>query len=189
MGVAFVTGLQGDDPKYYRVIATPKHFAVHSGPEPTRHGVDVTVSKHDMEDTYLPAFRATIVEGKAGSIMCAYNRVNGQPACASDFLLVDRLRDKWKFNGYVVSDCDAVYDMFHFHKYTKNMAEAAGLSVKKGMDNDCADYLRVMRDNSDYVRFIDAVKQGFLTEKDIDISLRRTFAARFRLACSILPRW
>ena len=181
MGVAFVTGLQGDDPKYYRVIATPKHFAVHSGPEPTRHGVDVTVSKHDMEDTYLPAFRATIVEGKAGSIMCAYNRVNGQPACASDFLLVDRLRDKWKFFGYVVSDCDAVYDMFHFHKYTKNMAEAAGLSVKKGMDNDCADYLRVMRDNSDYVRFIDAVKQGFLTEKDIDISLRRTFAARFRL--------
>jgi len=181
MGVAFVTGLQGDDPKYYRVIATPKHFAVHSGPEPTRHSVDVTVSKHDMEDTYLPAFRATITEGKAGSIMCAYNRVNGQPACASDFLMVDRLRDKWKFSGYVVSDCDAVADIFNGHKYTKSMAEAAGLSLKKGMDNDCADFYRIMRDNSDYVRFIDAVKQGFLTEKDIDVSLRRTFTARFRL--------
>ena len=181
MGVAFVTGLQGDDPKYYRVIATPKHFAVHSGPEPTRHSVDVTVSKHDMEDTYLPAFRATITEGKAGSIMCAYNRVNGQPACASDFLMVDQLRDKWKFSGYVVSDCDAVADIFNGHKYTKSMAEAAGLSLKKGMDNDCADFYRVMRDNSDYVRFIDAVKQGFLTEKDIDVSLRRTFTARFRL--------
>jgi len=181
MGVAFVTGLQGDDPKYYRVIATPKHFAVHSGPEPTRHSVDVTVSKHDMEDTYLPAFRATITEGKAGSIMCAYNRVNGQPACASDFLMVDQLRDKWKFSGYVVSDCDAVADIFNGHKYTKSMAEAAGLSLKKGMDNDCADFYRVMRDNSDYVRFIDAVKQGFLTEKDIDVSLRRTLTARFRL--------
>ena len=181
MGVAFVTGLQGDDPKYYRVIATPKHFAVHSGPEPTRHSVDVTVSKHDMEDTYLPAFRATITEGKAGSIMCAYNRVNGQPACASDFLMVDQLRDKWKFSGYVVSDCDAVADIFNGHKYTKSMAEAAGLSLKKGMDNDCADFYRIMRDNSDYVRFIDAVKQGFLTEKDIDVSLRRTFTARFRL--------
>ncbi|HSS96465.1 MAG TPA: glycoside hydrolase family 3 C-terminal domain-containing protein [Terriglobales bacterium] len=181
MGVAFVTGLQGDDPKYYRVISTPKHFAVHSGPEPARHSMDVTVSKHDMEDTYLPAFRAAITEGKAGSIMCAYNRVNGQPACASDFLLVDQLRDKWKFNGYVVSDCDAVADIFNGHKYTKSMAEAAGLSVKKGMDSDCADFFRVMRDNSDYVRFIDAVKQGFLTEKDIDVSLRRTFTARFRL--------
>jgi beta-glucosidase len=181
MGVAFVTGLQGEDPKYYRVIATPKHFAVHSGPEPTRHSVDVPVSKHDMEDTYLPAFRATITEGKAGSIMCAYNRVNGQPACASDFLMVDRLREKWKFSGYVVSDCDAVADIFNGHKYTKSMAEAAGLAVKKGMDSDCADFYRVMRDNSDYVRFIDAVKQGFLTEKDIDVSLRRTFTARFRL--------
>src|ERR1051326_4961546 len=116
MGVAFVTGLQGGDPKYYRVISTPKHFAVHSGPEPTRHSMDITVSKHEMEDTYLPAFRATVTEGKAGSVMCAYNRINGQPACASDFLLVNQLRDKWKFNGYVVSDCDAVYDMFHFHK-------------------------------------------------------------------------
>jgi beta-glucosidase len=97
MGVAFVTGMQGDDPHYYRVISTPKHFAVHSGPEPTRHTADVTVSKHDELDTYLPAFRATVTEAKAGSVMCAYNRVNGQPACANEFLLQDQLRGKWGF--------------------------------------------------------------------------------------------
>ena len=111
MGVAFVTGLQGDDPKYFQVIATPKHYAVHSGPETTRHSVNVDVTKHDMEDTYLPAFRATVTEGKAGSVMCAYNRVNGEPACANAFLLEDKLRGAWKFNGYVVSDCDAVADI------------------------------------------------------------------------------
>src|SRR5690349_13981563 len=140
MGVAFVTGLQGDDPKYFRVISTPKHYAVHSGPEPTRHTIDVQVSKHDMEDTYLPAFRATVTEGKAESIMCAYNRVNGQPACANTFLLKDTLRGAWKFNGYVVSDCDAVVDIFQGHHYTKSQAEAAALAIKTGMDNECADF-------------------------------------------------
>ncbi len=108
MGVAFVTGMQGDDPHYYRVISTPKHFAVHSGPEPTRHTADVTVSKHDELDTYLPAFRAAVTEGKADSVMCAYNSINGQPACANEFLLQDQLRGKWGFKGYVVSDCGAV---------------------------------------------------------------------------------
>ena len=97
MGVAFVTGMQGDDPHYYRVISTPKHYAVHSGPEPLRHSIDVTTSKHDELDTYLPAFRAAVTEGKADSVMCAYNSINGQPACASDFLLVDQLRGKWGF--------------------------------------------------------------------------------------------
>jgi beta-glucosidase len=99
------------------VIATPKHFAVHSGPEPTRHTDNIMVSRHDLEDTYLPAFRAAIVEGKAGSIMCAYNRVDGQPACASDLLLKDHLRGAWGFKGYVVSDCDAVVDIYDRHKY------------------------------------------------------------------------
>ena len=103
MGVAYVTGIQGDDPKYYRAISTPKHYAVHSGPEPTRHFADVDVSKHDELDTYLPAFRAAITEGKADSVMCAYNGINGQPACANEFLLQDQLRGKWKFQGYVVS--------------------------------------------------------------------------------------
>jgi beta-glucosidase len=108
LGVAYVRGMQGPDPERPDVIASPKHFAVHSGPESTRHEANVFVSPHDLEDTYLPAFRAAIVEGKAGSIMCAYNRVNGEPACVSNLLLQDRLRGAWQFDGYVVSDCDAV---------------------------------------------------------------------------------
>ncbi len=181
MGVAFVTGLQGDDPKYFRVIATPKHFAVHSGPESTRHTADVQVSRHDMEDTYLPAFRATVVEGKAESVMCAYNRVNGEPACANTFLLQDQLRGAWKFNGYVVSDCDAIVDISEGHRFTKSPAEAAAVSLKKGMDNECADFFTETKDNSDYVKYVDAVKQGLLGEKDLDIAVKRLFTARMRL--------
>src|SRR5262245_7564844 len=120
LGVAFVTGLQGNDPKYWKTIATSKHFAVHSGPESTRHSVDVTASRHDMEDTYLPAFRATVMEGKAQSVMCAYNSLNGQPACADDVLLNEHLRNYWKFQGYVVSDCAAVTDIFQNHHFTKS---------------------------------------------------------------------
>jgi beta-glucosidase len=181
MGVAFITGMQGDDPKYFRVIATAKHFAVHSGPETTRHTVDVQVSKHDVEDTYLPAFRAAITEGKAGSVMCAYNRVNGQPACASTFLLQDTLRGAWKFNGYVVSDCDAVVDIYKGHHFAKSQAEAAAVSIKTGMDNECADYITIVKDVHDYQPFIDAVKQGLLREADIDVTLKRLFTARMRL--------
>src|SRR6267143_1040777 len=181
MGVAFVTGMQGDDPKYFRVISTPKHFAEHSGPEPSRHTINVEVSKHDMEDTYLPAFRATVTEGKAESVMCAYNRINGEPACANTFLLKDQLRGAWKFNGYVVSDCDAIVDVFKGHQFTKSMAEAAAVSLKTGMDNECADFFTKATDNSDYVKYFDAVKQGHLSEKDIDVALKRLFMARFRL--------
>lgn len=191
MGVAFVTGLQGDDPKYYRVIATPKHFAVHSGPEPSRHSIDVHVSKHDMEDTYLPAFRASVIEGKAASVMCAYNRVNGEPACASNFLLKDTLRGAWKFNGYVVSDCDAITDIFQGHQFTKSAAEAGAISLKMGMDNECADFFTKATDNSDYVKYLDAVRQGLLSEKDIDTALGRLLTARFQLGMfdppSIVP--
>ena len=181
MGVAFVTGLQGDDPKYFRVISTPKHYAVHSGPEPSRHTIDVQVSKHDMEDTYLAAFRATVTEGKAESIMCAYNRVNGQPACANTFLLKDTLRGAWKFNGYVVSDCDAIVDIFEGHRFVKSQAEAAAVAIKTGMDNECADFFTVTKDDHDYKPFVDAVKEGILTEADLDTSLRRLFTARMRL--------
>ena len=181
MGVAFVTGLQGDDPKYYRVVSTPKHFAVHSGPEPSRHTIDVQVSKHDMEDTYLPAFRAAVTEGKAESVMCAYNRINGQPACANTFLLKDQLRDAWKFNGYVVSDCDAIVDIYKGHQYTRSMAEAVAAAIKTGMDNECADFFTKATADSDYVPYVDAVKQGLLTEKDLDTSLKRLFTARFKL--------
>ena len=181
MGVAFVTGLQGDDPKYFRVISTPKHFAVHSGPEPSRHTIDVQVSKHDMEDTYLPAFRAAVTEGKAESVMCAYNRVNGQPACANTFLLQDQLRGAWKFNGYVVSDCDAIVDIYEGHHFTKSQAEAAAVSLKTGMDNECADFFTIAKDNHDYQPYLDAVKQGLLSEADLDVSLKRLFTARMRL--------
>jgi beta-glucosidase len=181
MAVAFVTGMQGDDPKYFRVISTPKHYAVHSGPEPSRHTIDVQVSKHDMEDTYLPAFRAAVTEGKAESVMCAYNRVNGQPACANTFLLQDTLRGAWRFNGYVVSDCDAVVDIYEGHHYTKSQAEAAADALKTGMDNECADFFTVAKDNHDYQPYLDAVKQGLLTEADIDIAVKRLYTARMRL--------
>ena len=181
MGVAFVTGLQGDDPKYLRVVSTPKHFAVHSGPEPSRHSINVEVSKHDMEDTYLPAFRAAVTEGKAESVMCAYNRVNGEPACANTFLLKDQLRGAWKFNGYVVSDCDAIVDVFNGHHFAKSMPEAVADAIKTGMDNECADFFTKATSDSDYVPYVNAVKQGLLSEKDIDVSLKRLFTARFRL--------
>ena len=140
MGVAYVTGMQGDDPKYYLAIATPKHYAVHSGPEPTRHFADVDVSKHDEVDTYEPAFRAAIVEGKAGSVMCAYNAINGEPACANQYLLQDQLRGKWGFQGYVVSDCDAVRDVAANHRYRPTQAQGAAISVIRGMDNECVDF-------------------------------------------------
>ena len=181
MGVAFVTGLQGDNPKYLRVVSTPKHFAVHSGPESLRHKFDVPASKHDEEDTYLPAFRATIVEGQAASTMCAYNRINGKPACANSFLLRDQLRGAWRFNGFVVSDCGAVMDIFAGHQYTKSKEEAAAVSLKMGMDNECIDFTQKILDNSDYVKYLDAVKQGLLSEKDMDVALRRLFRARFLL--------
>jgi beta-glucosidase len=143
--------------------------------------INVKVSKHDMEDTYLPAFRAAVTEGKAESVMCAYNRINGEPGCANKFLLKDQLRGAWKFNGYVVSDCDAVTDIFNGHHFTKSMAEAAAVSMKTGMDNECADFFTKVNDNSDYVKYLDAVKQGLLSEKDIDVALKRLFTARFRL--------
>jgi beta-glucosidase len=181
MGIAFVTGMQGDDPKYYRVVSTVKHYAVHSGPETTRHMVDVKVSKHDMEDTYLPAFRAAVTEGKVASVMCAYNRINGQPGCANDFLLKDQLRGAWQFHGYVVSDCDAIVDIFSGHHFAKSQAEAAADALKTGMDNECADFFTKAKTNSDYVPYLDAVKQGLLTEKDIDVALKRLYTARFRL--------
>lgn len=181
MAVAFVTGLQGNDPQYLRVIATPKHFAVHSGPEPSRHTRNVLVSLHDMQDTYLPAFRDAVVEGKAVSIMCAYNRVNDEPACANTFLLQTMLRDTWKFDGYVVGDCDSVEEMFSEHHYVKTIPEAAALSLRRGTDNECIDSYAEVPDSSDYQRYLDAVIQGLLTEKDIDISVKRLFAARFRL--------
>jgi len=181
MAVAFVTGMQGDDPRYYRTIATPKHFAVHSGPEPTRHTANVVVSKHDELDTYLPAFRAAVTEGKAGSVMCAYNSINGQPACANEFLLDDQLRGKWGFQGYVVSDCEAVRNIFNGHHYKPTQAEASAISLERGMDNECIDFRAKVNDDHDYAPYVEAVKKGLLKESEIDLALTRLFTARMKL--------
>ncbi|HTM38216.1 MAG TPA: glycoside hydrolase family 3 C-terminal domain-containing protein [Terriglobales bacterium] len=181
MAVAFVTGMQGDDPHYYRVIATPKHFAVHSGPEPTRHFADVDVSKHDELDTYTPAFRAAVVEGHADSVMCAYNAVNGQPACASEFLLQHSLRGAWHFEGYVVSDCDAVRNIFRDHHYRPTQPQASAVSLQRGMDNECIDGPGKVTDDHDYKPYVEAVQQGYLPESAIDTALVRLFTARIRL--------
>jgi len=181
MGVAFVTGMQGDDPRYYRVISTPKHYAVHSGPEPTRHSADVPVSKHDELDTYLAAFRATVTEAKAGSVMCAYNGINGQPACANEFLLEDQLRGKWDFKGYVVSDCGAVRDIANGHHFVPNEEQAAAISLTRGMDNECIDFRAKVTDDHDYKSYLDAVKDGYLKESAIDTALVRLFTARVKL--------
>ncbi|MCL5745060.1 MAG: glycoside hydrolase family 3 C-terminal domain-containing protein [Acidobacteria bacterium] len=172
MAVAFIRGMQGDDPHYYKVIATAKHYAVHSGPEPLRHGFDVHPSERDYIDTYLPAFRAAVVDGKADSVMCAYNAVNGVPACANTDLLEKQLRGDWGFQGYVVSDCGAITDIFRGHKYKATAAEASASAVKAGTDLTCG---------KEYGSLVDAVKSGFITENEIDRSLQRLFAARFKL--------
>ncbi len=180
MGVAYVTGLQGTDPKYYLAIATPKHYAVHSGPEPTRHFADVDVSKHDEVDTYEPAFRAAIVEGKADSIMCAYNAINGEPACANQYLLQDQLRGKWGFQGYVVSDCDAVRDVAANHRYRATQAQGAAISVLRGMDNECVTFTSRFGEPVEKA-YVDAVQEGYLPENILDRSLIRLFTARMKL--------
>ena len=180
LAVGYVTGMQGTDPRYYQAISTPKHYAVHSGPEPTRHFADVDVSKHDIEDTYLPAFRAAVVEGHAGSVMCSYNAVNGTPACASEFLLQNVLRGAWRFQGYVVSDCGAVHDIFEGHHYRPSQPEASAISLQRGIDNECITYGEVTGD-ADYKPYIDAVKQGQLSESTIDTALVRLFTARVKL--------
>ncbi len=172
IGVSFVEGLQGNNPAHPRVIATPKHFAVHSGPEQLRHRFDVKPSAHDLEDTYLPAFRAAITEAKAGSVMCAYNSVDGQPACASDLLLQKHLRSAWGFTGYVVSDCGAIDDIFGGHKFAPDGPAAAAAAIRAGTDLDCGHIYR---------QIPEAVKRHLLTEQEVDTALDRLFLARLRL--------
>jgi beta-glucosidase len=172
LGVEFCKGLEGDDPKYLKLVATPKHFAVHSGPEALRHEFDAVVSEKDLRETYLPAFHACITEAKAHSIMGAYNRTNGEPCCASVTLLKKVLRDEWKFDGYVVSDCWALRDIHEHHKLTASFAESAALAVKAGCDLNCG---------CTYEHIPDAVRQGLIGEADLDVCLRRLFTARMQL--------
>jgi beta-glucosidase len=171
LGVAFVKGLQGDDPRYLKVVSTPKHYAVHSGPEPERHGFDAITNERDLRETYLPAFRATVVEGKAAAVMCAYNRTNGEPCCANK-RLYDILRNEWGFNGHVVSDCGAVDDIYKFHKFSRTEAEASAVSVKAGTDLTCG---------REYRSLVSAVKDKLITIEQIDRALKRLMTARFRL--------
>src|SRR5712664_2497545 len=172
LGVAFVKGLQGDDPRYLKLVATPKHYAVHSGPEPERHGFDAKVYERDLRETYLPAFRATVIEAQAASVMCAYNRTNTEPCCANDKLMMDILRKEWGFNGYVVSDCGAISDIWKGHHFANSEAEASAKAVKAGTDLACG---------REYSSLMDAVKNGLISEAEIDVALKRLMTARFRL--------
>jgi beta-glucosidase len=180
MGVAFVQGLQGNDPHYLKVVATPKHYAVHSGPESTRHVVDVVASRHDMVDTYLPAFRATVVEGHADSVMCAYNSLNGEPACANQVLLSQFLRGAWNFGGYVVSDCGAIEDVSAHHHFKPTMEEGVAAALKAGTDLICGEPPQD-RVHLERTAALNAVRQGLLTEADIDRAVTRLMTARLRL--------
>ena len=174
LGTAFVEGIQGDDPHYLRAIATPKHYAVHSGPESTRHKANIDPTPHDLWDTYLPAFRATIVEGKADSLMCAYNAIDNVPACASKMLLGEILRGAWHFNGFITSDCGAIGDFStsYGHHYSADFAAGSAAGILAGTDTDCG---------TEYLKLTDAVHKGLLTEAALDVSVKRLFTARMKL--------
>ncbi|HTI91884.1 MAG TPA: glycoside hydrolase family 3 C-terminal domain-containing protein [Puia sp.] len=170
---AFVHGLQGDDPKYLKAAACAKHFAVHSGPEPSRHVDNFNPSVYDLWDTYLPAFRELVTKANVAGVMCAYNAINTQPCCANDVLMTDILRRQWKFDGYVTSDCWAIDDFFKYHKTHKDPVTAAVDGVMHGTDIECG--------TSVYYTLLDAVKTGLIKEEQLDISLRRLFTIRYRL--------
>jgi beta-glucosidase len=179
MGLAFVTGLQGDDPKYLKVVATPKHFAVHSGPEQLRHEFDVDPSPQDLEATYLPAFHTTIMEAHAASTMCAYNSIDGAPACASDMLLQKTLRGEWKFGGFVTSDCWALTDIWKGHKFAQDEEHAAALALRAGTDTSCG---------PEFAALNQALKDKLINESEIDTAVKRLFTARFRLGMFDAPQ-
>ena len=172
MAVALITGLQGDDPKYIEAMACAKHFAVHSGPESSRHTYDAEVPERDFYETYLPHFEAAVREAKVGTVMGAYNSVYGEPCTSSTLLLTDLLRKQWGFQGHVVSDCGAIYDIFANHKKVATPEEAAARAVKAGCDLCCG---------NEYSALPRAVRKGFITEAEMDVSLERVLTARFRL--------
>jgi beta-glucosidase len=171
MGVALVTGLQGDDPRYLKVAACAKHYAVHSGPERLRHQFDAEVSAHDLWETYLPAFHA-LVNAKVEAVMCAYNRTDGEACCANTYLLQDVLRKQWNFKGHIVSDCDALADIYEGHKLVSSKTAAAALALQRGVNLNCGDT---------YLSLEDGVKQGLVRESEIDSSLAVLLRTRFKL--------
>ena len=172
MGVAFVKGLQGNNPKYLKVAALAKHFAVHNGPEALRHEFNAEVSRKDMWETYLPAFEALVKEAKVAGIMGAYNRTNGHPACAHPYLMQEILRKQWGFDGYFVSDCGAIHDIYAGHGVVKTPEEAAALALNTGCNLNCG---------TTYLSLTKALKQGLTTEDEINKALHQLFATRFKL--------
>lgn len=173
LGDYFVRGLQGDDPKYLKAAACAKHYAVHSGPEPLRHTFDVDVTPYELWDTYLPAFQKLVTQSKVAGLMCAYNAFRTQPCCASDILMTDILRKQWKFEGYVTSDCWAIDDFYKNHKTHPDAEAASADAVFHGTDIDCG--------TEAYKALVAAVKNGKISENQIDISVKRLFMIRFRL--------
>jgi len=186
LGAAFIRGLQGKDPEQPKTVAAVKHYAVHSGPEPDRHSFDVHPSQHDVVDTYMPAFYTAVVDAKAQSVMCAYNRIDGIPACANEHYMKDILRRDWKFDGHVVSDCAAIADihMTNKHGYVKTPEEAAAISIRAGTDLFCS---AGNKDTADPAITVNAVKQGLVTEAELDTAVRRLMVARVRLGLLDAP--
>ncbi len=172
MGVAFIRGMQGDHPKYLKLVATAKHYAVHSGPEPLRHKFNAVVNQRDLHETYLPHFKAAVQEAKVASVMGAYNRTNGEPCCGSATLLQKILRDEWGFDGYVVSDCWAIKDFHEGHMVTKNSVESVAMAARNGCDINCGCL---------FLELVEATKQGLITEAEIDRNLKRLVTARMKL--------
>jgi beta-glucosidase len=179
IAVAFISGMQGPDPLHPVVTTTAKHFAVHSGPEPLRHGFDAKASAHDLADTYLPAFRAAVIDAHVASVMCVYNAVNGIPGCASPFLLQHTLRDTWGFKGFVVSDCNAVNDIHTGHHYVDSEPAAAAAALTAGMDNECT--VKSAPQAADYAKYADALRQGLISQAQVDQAVRRDLTVRFEL--------
>jgi len=172
LGVAFIQGVQGNDPNYIKAMACAKHYAVHSGPEPSRHGFNAEPPERDLYETYLPQFEMAVREGHVGGVMGAYSALNGVPDCANSFLLTDTLRKQWGFDGYIVSDCDAIHDIYSGHHYTDSLPAAAAAAVKAGCDICCG---------GSYNALLKAVQQGLITEPEIDNALYYALITRFRL--------
>jgi beta-glucosidase len=175
LGIAFIDGVQGSDLNHLRAVATSKHFAVHSGPESTRHTANIDPAPRDLEETYLPAFRATVTEGKVQSVMCAYNSIDDAAACANKMLLQDHLRKAWGFKGFVVSDCGAIVDVYNGHKMTTDIEHASAMSLQAGTDLSCSIW------SAGFNTLADAVKHGIATEAEVTAAAERLYTARFQL--------
>jgi len=172
MASGYVRGMQGDDPRYLRTAVTAKHLAVHSGPEKERHGFDARVSKRELFDTYLPAFKKLVTEANVEMVMTAFNRLNGIPCSVNEYLISDILRKRWGFKGHVVSDCAALTDSYQTHHYTRNVVETAAQALRAGVDSSCM---------CTYDHLGEAIEQGLVNEGQIDVALARTLTTRYKL--------